>query len=290
MIFKSRLSVSRFLNLAKVGTNSFLELDFIDLFPNQSTLSKLLYLANFHLKVKHLISLCLVFIIGLAFVDFKYWPIFILATILGCVFVTLYFAKLSVSNFRKQFPFFLLTLKSLLKSGVDCVQAVSVALENIDRSSLLFREFNNFVSNIKKYDFKTAIFYLGDCMNVQLRFFNFRLQLISPDNGIILLKNALHISSQEGASLSNFIERVVRYCRLSEQFSQKVNSVTITQQISGVGIAVLAFTPLLFKFFKNRSEFYDLVSDPIGSKLISFSALLIVAGLISLFIICNRKI
>ncbi|MCS6961695.1 MAG: hypothetical protein NZT61_04235 [Deltaproteobacteria bacterium] len=284
------LGVRRFFALVKPNARAVFDEDILNVIPQRSLLSKILYLANPNLKIKHALLLAFILALSLLFLDFVTWSFVVLISLSIGFLLLIYLARVAQNRFRQEFPFFLLSLKSLLKAGLDCVQAVRVSLENFPESSLIYREFQDFISNVRKFDFQTATMKLGENMEVSVNFLGYTLHILRPYNSLILFRSALVLSSQEGASLSGFLERVVRYCRISENFSQRVKSATVMQLISGFVIAFLAILPLAYKFMSDKQAFFDLVTDPFGSKVIFFGGLLVVVGLIALNVICNKKL
>lgn len=290
-MFANRLiAIKRFLSLVQSERKVVLEQPVNVFLPDQSLLAKILYLVNLTPKIKHLLAFGVALIAPLFFLPLSYWVLFVfLCLSLVCALVW-FLAVQSVNRFRSELPFFLMSLKSMLMAGVDCVQAIVISLENFDKSSLLRREFEFFISNIKRSDFKTAIQRLGSNLAVSVSIMGASIKIVKPPNSLGLLKNALWISSQEGASLTDFLDRIVSYCRISENFSQKVKSATILQLISGYIIAGLSMLPLVNKYFFKRDEFFAIVNDPVGSKLIAIGLSLVAFGLLALNIVCSKKI
>lgn len=290
-MFADRLiAIKRFLSLVQPERKRVLEQPVNVFLPNQSLLAKILYLVNLTPKIKHLLAFAVALIAPLFFLPLSNWVLFAFFCLILVGVLLWFLAVRSVNRFRSELPFFLMSLKSMLKAGVDCVQAIDISLENFDKSSLLRREFELFISNIKRSDFKTAIKSLGSNLAVSVSVMGAEIKVVKPPNSLGLLKNALWISSQEGASLTDFLDRIVSYCRISENFSHRVKSATIMQLISGYLIAGLSVLPLANKYFFNRDEFFVLVKDPVGLKLIMIGLSLVAVGLLALNIVCSKKL
>lgn len=290
MILEKFIASKRFANLIQTDRRKALEQNVEDFLPSGSSISKLFYLVNLQPKVKHVLAVLGSLTLLLVFLPFTKWVIFVATTMVLFSLLLVFLARRSIDRFTAELPFFVMSLKSLLKAGVDCVQGIQLSLENYNENSLLRREFELFISNIKKFDFKTGIKNLGSNLTITIPLFGRSFTILKSPNSLGLLKNALWISSQEGASLTDFLDRIVSYCRISENFSQRVRSATIMQLISGYMIALLSFLPLGNKFLFNRSEFEALVGDPVGSKLLVAGFFLVFLGLLSLNLLCSKKI
>ncbi|MCS6893846.1 MAG: hypothetical protein NZO16_04690 [Deltaproteobacteria bacterium] len=290
MLFDRYTAVKRFFAITKNSQTVILDQHITAFIPEKTLAAKILYIISFNPKVKHLVVFAGMFLISIIFVELSHIFLYLLAVIIFITLAVFWNVVKALRGFKSQFPYFLLSLKSLLKAGVDCVNAIMLSIEHLDKNSLLYREFLSFIQNIRKYDFDTAVQRLGNNLELSISLGELKIELLKLDRSLSLLKNAMRISCNEGASLSKFLDRVVKYCRISEQFSQRVGSATIMQQISGVGVACLAFVPLAYKFIFHREEFLSVLSDPTSAFLIKLGTLSVLFGLLILFWICRKGI
>jgi|YNPMSStandDraft_1061717.scaffolds.fasta_scaffold03693_9 Flp pilus assembly protein TadB len=204
--------------------------------------------------------------------------------------VLILLARRAVGALSQHLPAFLLSIKSLLNTGQDLVQAIKSCLESFDKHTLLHKEFTDFINTIRAKNFEEAVNSFGERLNVQLNIGNFTIQLVSPPQSVILLKDAFRISSKEGASLSAFIDRVVKYDRIIELFSQKARSAVTTQKISAYGIAIIGPLPLVLRFSRNPEELSVALNSTVGFSMIALGSVLLVIGFVWMLLLAKAKL
>jgi Flp pilus assembly protein TadB len=186
--------------------------------------------------------------------------------------ISYYYLKQRSKNltlkFERDYPTFLLSLASAVKTGLDPLSAISHTTELLPNDGILTEELKNFLARINSsLSEEEAIFFFGQNINF-------------PD--LSLFRIALLLARGEGASITAALERLNRITRTRQSFRRKIRSSLAMQRMSSVGITFCSIGILFFQFTTNREAFLNSPEHPVGKIAFLIGGLLLIIGLISM--------
>ncbi len=182
----------------------------------------------------------------------------------------------NAESFEKDYPTFLLSLASSLRTGLDPLAALLEVRKLFDTKSVIRAELEKFRGLIEGgMDETEALRNFGSSIN-------------HPD--IVLFKTAYMLSRKQGSSLSETLHRLAKVTRHRQSFRRKVRSAVAMQKLSAFGIGGCAVLICLIQAVGNPKIVSDALSNPVGVKLLGLGAILIVSGLFWMLRMTRSKI
>ena len=179
-------------------------------------------------------------------------------------------------SFERDYPAFLLSLASAVRTGLDPIVALYRAPELFDDDSELKHELLKTKDNIER----------GMPEDEALR--SFAVTIKHPD--INLFRTAFILSRQQGSSLSQCLQRLVRVTRQRQSFRRKMASAIAMQKLSAMGIAACALAIGLFQFITNPTAFSQAMAHPVGFKFFVAGSILMASGILWMLNIARRRL
>jgi len=173
-------------------------------------------------------------------------------------------ANQRAQNFEKDYAAFLLGLASSVRTGLDPLQAMTQSTELFDKKSELGKALVYFSEDIDHG--------LSEDRAIK----EFAADIRHPD--ISMFRAGFMLSRRQGSSLAECLMRLAKVTRQRQSFRRKMKSAVAMQRLSGFGIAGCSILICSIQALSNPKAFIDALHDPIGVKLISFGALLILGG------------
>ena len=173
--------------------------------------------------------------------------------------------NLRAKKFEVDYPTFLLSLASAVRTGIDPVEAMIRCRELFDAGSVLVKELNTFKDSLEASNTSTeeALLQFGKTIH-------------HPD--LPLFRSALLLSTREGGSLSTCLYRLARVTRQRQSFRRRVRSTIALQKISALGILFCAGALVTIQLATNYSAFVAAYEHPIGKKIINLGFALMLTG------------
>lgn len=179
-------------------------------------------------------------------------------------------------NFERDYPAFLLSLASAVRTGLDPIVAFCRSPEIFKGDSELCKEVVKVKENLERG------------LPEESAFHSFALSVDHPD--INLFRTAFILSRKQGSSLSQCLQRLVKVTRQRQSFRRKVASAVAMQKLSAIGIACCACAIGTFQVLSNPQAFLHAFHHPFGQKAIGFGVFLMVSGLFWMMRIARRRI
>ena len=205
------------------------------------------------------------------------------ATIIGGVAVFLGRRAMSARNqrlrsleFERDYPPFLLSLSSAIRTGLDPIVALCQSSALFDSSSAINQELISFTRAIEA----------GQREEIAVQ--GFARTINQPD--IDLFRRAFALARSQGASLSETLQRLARVTRQRQSFRRRVNAALAMQKLSALGIAFASVVILVIQWSANSAATAHAFADPVGFKVICFGVGLIVAGLMWMARLSNVRL
>lgn len=158
--------------------------------------------------------------------------------------------RMRVERFEHDYPAFLMSLASSVKTGLSPLSALSACVRVLPQDSLLACEVNRMISSI------------AEGRGEDHAFRHFAESVPHPD--VALLRAALSLSKSQGSSLAPTLVRLARITRLRQSFRRKIRSALAMQRLSAIGISLCAFFVMAIQASSNYHALIDAWSDPLG--------------------------
>ena len=179
-------------------------------------------------------------------------------------------------RFEKDYPAFLLSLRSSVRTGHDPIVAFENTKDFFHKESPLRKEIEQTVEKLHRgAEEEQAI---G----------NFGKSIKHPD--VALFRTGFLLSRQHGSSLAPCLERLVRTTRQRQSFRRKIASAVAMQKLSSFGVAACALFVPLMQFVSNPSDLITAWNHPLGGVMLGIGAGCVVGGLFWMLCMTRRKL
>lgn len=168
-------------------------------------------------------------------------------------------------EFERDYPTFLLSLASSVRTGLDTVQAIQSVKEMYPESSELRKELSILCES------------LNAGTSEEDAFLAFGSSIAHPD--IRLFSAALILSRKQGSSLGACLQRLTKVTRQRQSFRRKSRAAVAMQRMSAFGIAGCSVLIGGMQIGMNPKNFIDSWHHPLGHTLIVSGILLLTIGL-----------
>ncbi|NMC62577.1 MAG: hypothetical protein GYA55_05345 [SAR324 cluster bacterium] len=179
-------------------------------------------------------------------------------------------------SFECDYPAFLLSLASGIRTGLDPIVALCREERVFHTNSLLKKELIHCRENLEKG------------MPEDKALGHFAESIAHPD--IELFRIGFILARKQGSSLSHCLQRLVKVTRQRQSFRRKIASAVAMQKLSSFGIVVCAFAIGMIQFLGNPSAFSQAIAHPFGIKAIAFGAFLMSTGIVWMLSLTKRKL
>lgn len=196
---------------------------------------------------------------------------FVQGLLVGCFFVFLQCISLKLLNrkrvlsFDRDYPAFLLSLRSSIRTGHDPLTALT-------RSGVLFNE-----GSVMRREIATISLGLEKGMTEEDALKNFALSVHHPD--VPLFRVGFMLARIHGASLAPCIDRLVRTTRLRQSFRRKIASSVAMQKLSSFGVAGCAVIVPLMQLASRPEDLIQAWNHPLGGKVLVIGVGCVFGGL-----------
>jgi tight adherence protein B len=174
-----------------------------------------------------------------------------------------YLEKKRKDTFTFQLLDGMMLLSGCLKAGLSILQAFEVMVE--DMSGPISQEFSWLLKEIK----------MGLPLEESLN----RLYRRMPSEDLILITNAILVSSATGGNLVNVVSRICVTIRDTRKLKNNIKTLTLQGRLQGIIMGLLPFIFIWFVLTFNKGHFNIMLSSEIGRMLIALAAVLLVIGI-----------
>lgn len=177
--------------------------------------------------------------------------------------------KTQLEHFRKfesEFPAFLLSLSSAVKTGLDPLAALEQSETLFPQKSVMRSELGKIRGSLEQ----------GTSEIEALK--EFGSSLHCPD--LCLFRSAFLLSRNQGASLSQCLQRLAKVTRQRQSFRRKIRAALAMQRLSAFGIVGCASLATLVQTVNNWQSVHQALSDPLGFRAIVLGISLLTIGFI----------
>ncbi|RME59918.1 MAG: hypothetical protein D6780_04330 [Candidatus Dadabacteria bacterium] len=179
-------------------------------------------------------------------------------------------------NFERDFPSFLMSLSSSIKTGLDPLTALLNSTELFSEETELGKSLVLFKEQIE----------MGTSEEEAIR--SFASDINHPD--INLFRTAFLLARKEGASLSTALRRLAKVTRTRQSFRRKIRAAVAMQKLSSYGIVGSALVIAGIQAASNPQAVKAAISHPIGIKALGAGVSLMAVGLIWMLRLTRSKI
>lgn len=169
-------------------------------------------------------------------------------------------------NFERDYPAFLLSLASSVRTGMDPLAAMIASEKLFDPDSEIRRELFKFKSGIERGK--------SEVQTIQ----EFAASIRHPD--IQLFRTGYLLARREGSSLAECLQRLAKVTRQRQSFRRKVKGAVAMQRLSAFGIGACAVLICAIQGLGNPKIITDALSHPLGMRLMITGVSLILVGLL----------
>lgn len=181
-----------------------------------------------------------------------------------------------IARFEKDYPAFLISLASAVKSGKDPLQALISIRELFLDGSILKEKLKETLDRISTGETQEdAIFKFAD-------------DIKHPD--IDLFRVAFILSKREGSGLYKPLNRLTRVTRQRQSFRRKTKGAVAMQKMSGYGILLSGMFIAGMQIVMNKDNFIVAIHDPMGVKIMLAGGMLLLAGIGWMMYITREKL
>jgi tight adherence protein B len=166
--------------------------------------------------------------------------------------------------FERDYPAFLLSLASGVRTGLDPLVALSSASEIFPEDSLIREETERIGRAIDRGDTEEKI--LAD----------FGAAIDHPD--ISMFRAGFLLARRQGSSLGECLQRLARVTRQRQSFRRKIRSAVAMQKLSAFGIVLCTLTIGVIQALTNPSAIRGAWAHPVGNKALSAGCFLVLLG------------
>lgn len=179
-------------------------------------------------------------------------------------------------NFERDYPIFLLSLASSIRTGLDTLQALSSVQEMYTEKSEIRKELITLQQKIESgIAEEEALLQFGSTIN-------------HPD--IKLFSSALVLSRKQGSSLGNCLQRLCRVTRHRQSFRRKSRAAIAMQRLSAFGIAGCSLLIGGMQVAMNSKNVLDAWHHPLGSKMLMSGICLLFLGIVWMLQLGKRRV
>jgi Flp pilus assembly protein TadB len=179
------------------------------------------------------------------------------------------------AEFEKDYTAFLLSLASSVRTGLDPIVAFYSCGRLFEAKSLIRVELEHFKELLES----------GMREEDALRQFAATIDL----SDISLLRTAVILARQEGASLAQCLQRLARVTRQRQSFRRKIKAALAMQRLSAFGISGCAIIIGIFQVITNPEGIGIAFAHPIGRSLLLGGAGLMMIGLVWMLQLAKSK-
>ncbi len=181
-----------------------------------------------------------------------------------------------IKSFEQDYPAFLISLSSAIKSGKDPLLALMSVKELFLESSVLRKKIDEMLSLIQKG------------ASEEEAIFSFAKDIKHPD--IDLFRVAFILSRREGSGLYKPLKRLTKVTRQRQSFRRKTQGAVAMQKMSAFGILISGFFIALIQFIMNKNNFLLAFSDPLGLRLMLAGGVFLLLGIVWMIYMVREKI
>lgn len=178
-------------------------------------------------------------------------------------------------TFDRDFPTFLLSLGSAIRTGQDPLVAMFRVGELFQKDSYIAEELRSLKDSVERG------MHEDECIR------NFAVTSSHPD--LPLFRTAFLLARKQGSSLSRCLERLVRVTRQRQSFRRKVRAAIAMQKLSSLGIGFCALVICLFQMVTNSQGLIEAIQNPTGTKLLAASGFLIASGIVWMILLASKE-
>ena len=228
------------------------------------------------LFVRFYILLTLILTITILF--FKFYVPFVAVLVYVFIEYSLVNKKIikRCQNFEEDYPAFLISLASCIKSGKDPLQALELVKDLFLDSSILKQKLLEVLSNIQ------------EGMSEEEAINNFARDIKHPD--IDLFRVAFILSRKEGSGLYKPLRRLTKVTRQRPGFRRKAKAAVAMQKVSAFGILGSVIFIALVQMAMNREQLFQAIASPIGVRLMLLGVVFVAVGIIWMLYMTREKI
>ena len=179
-------------------------------------------------------------------------------------------------NFEEDYPAFLISLASCIKSGKDPLQALLLVKDLFVDTSILKEKLLDVLLNIQ------------EGMSEEAAISEFAKDIKHPD--IDLFRVAFVLSRKEGSGLYKPLRRLTKVTRQRQGFRRKAKSAVAMQKVSAFGILGSGVFIGIIQILMNRENFFKALETSIGIRFMLFGVTLVVIGIVWMLYMTREKI
>lgn len=179
-------------------------------------------------------------------------------------------------NFEQDYPAFLISLASCIKSGKDPLQALSIVKDLFLDGSILKEKLDEVLLDIQ------------EGMSEEEAIGNFAKDIKHPD--IDLFRVAFNLSRKEGSGLYSPLRRLTKVTRQRQAFRRKSSAAIAMQKVSAFGILGSGMFIAFIQVIMNRENFFLTFQSPLGIRLMILGMLFVAVGMIWMLYMARNKI
>lgn len=181
-----------------------------------------------------------------------------------------------MTAFEEDYPTFLLSLASSVRTGLDPIDGIKVVNQMLSEKSVLRIELESLLKKLESgFPEEEAIFSFGKSIQ-------------HPD--ISLFTTALILSRREGSSLGACLQRLTKVTRQRQSFRRKAKSAVAMQRLSSFGIAGCSALIGFGQIFMNPQGFNQAWHHPMGFSLLLTGLGLLLGGLVWMLYIARSRV
>ncbi|MGI6680282.1 MAG: type II secretion system F family protein [Bdellovibrionota bacterium] len=274
--FKSDIKRLKLLSTGFFGINRKSSRD------TKNSLDDIFYYAGINEKEKQkLILRCIILSVCIFFISIFFFKFYISLFLVIAYLIIEYFLLnkkviLRAKNFEEDYPAFLISLASCVKSGKDPLQALLIVKD-------LFLE-----TSILKEKLLDVLLDIQEGMSEEEAINNFAKDIKHPD--IDLFKVAFILSRKEGSGLYKPLRRLTKVTRQRQSFRRKTQSAIAMQKVSAFGILGSGVFIAFIQMIMNREHFFNAISTPLGIRLMALGTVLVFIGIAWMLYLARGKI
>ncbi len=181
-----------------------------------------------------------------------------------------------VEAFERDYPTFLLSLASAVRTGLDPIQAFTDAANLFSDTSELKKELLITKERLEA----------GSAEEAAVR--NFAKTISHPD--IDLFRTGFILARKEGSSLGECLERLARVTRARQTFRRKIRSAVAMQKLSAIGVGGCALLVVGIQFVSNPETFSKILADQYGRVFLAIGVCLVIGGIVWMFRMARGRV
>lgn len=179
-------------------------------------------------------------------------------------------------KFEKDYPAFLLSLRSSIRTGHDPL----VAFENT-------KDFFSPDSPLR-IEIERVSDFLQRGVDEEVAVGSFAKTIKHPD--VALFRTGFLLSRQHGSSLAPCLERLVKTTRQRQSFRRKIASSVAMQKLSSFGVAACALFVPLMQLITNPQDLVTAWNHPMGGVMLGVGGICVVGGLFWMMCMTRQKL